>query len=195
MSLSPIIVKVGGSLFGLRDLRERLQQWLKTLPTREVILVPGGGPTADVIRNLDRSHSLGEEKAHWLALRALALNAHFLADLLSSAEVINDLSTCSQCWLAKRVPILDAHAFALADEKRPRHLPHTWAVTSDSLAARVAVVAGAPLLILLKSVSIPEGTDWAEAGRRGWVDPMFGEVLQQVASLRVQAVNLCEWHT
>ena len=44
----------------------------------DVLFVPGGGPTADVIRDFDRIHQLGEEQAHWLALAALQLNADFL---------------------------------------------------------------------------------------------------------------------
>lgn len=51
-----VVVKVGGSLFDLPDLGPRLRAWLKTLRTADVLLVPGGGPTADVVRSLDRAH-------------------------------------------------------------------------------------------------------------------------------------------
>src|SRR5579862_134578 len=81
------VVKIGGSLYDLPDLRSRLQRWLDRLPGR-ILLVPGGGRTTDVIRDFDAVHSLGEERSHWLALRALALNAVCLADLLPDAKVI-----------------------------------------------------------------------------------------------------------
>ncbi len=58
----PIVVKVGGSLFDLPDLGPRLVQFLARLPTREIILVPGGGPIADLIRKFDQLHGLGEER-------------------------------------------------------------------------------------------------------------------------------------
>jgi aspartokinase-like uncharacterized kinase len=70
-------------------------------------------------------------------------------------------------------------------------LPHSWAVTSDALAARVAIVTGAHSLILLKSASLPDGVDWTEAGRLGLVDAMFAKVRHQApADLHVRAVNL-----
>jgi aspartokinase-like uncharacterized kinase len=187
------VVKVGGSLFDLPDLGGRLQRWLGESMSGKVLLIPGGGPSADVIRGLDQRHGLGQDQAHWLALRCLTLNAHVLAALLPSAEVVDDLAACPRCWAAGLLPILDAHAFARADEGRPGCLPHVWEITSDSVALRVAVVAGARSLVLLKSVTIPEGTEWAEAGRRGWVDPRFAEVRCQAPWLEVQAVNFREW--
>ncbi|HZT83482.1 MAG TPA: hypothetical protein VFA26_24845 [Gemmataceae bacterium] len=186
--MARIVVKVGGSLFDLPDLGPRLRAWLAALPTPDVLLVPGGGPTADVIRDLDRCHRLGEEAAHWLALRALALNAHFLAAVLPGAVVTASLESCGFLVSRGAVPVLDAHAFAHDDEGRPGCLPHTWDVTSDSLAARVALAAGARELVLLKSVSLPEPTDWAEEGRRGRVDPFFAGVAKALPAVR--AVNL-----
>src|SRR5262245_62868008 len=117
MSPPLTVVKVGGSLFDLPDLGPRLRRWLGQLPAGEVLLVPGGGATADVVRAFDRVHHLGEEAAHWLALRAMSVNAALLESL------------------APGVPVLDALAFARDDEGRPGRLPHCWAVTSDSVAA------------------------------------------------------------
>ena len=53
-SSPPIVVKVGGSLYHLPDLGRRLRCWLATLDSLPCLLLPGGGPTADVIRTLDR---------------------------------------------------------------------------------------------------------------------------------------------
>ncbi|MBV9124140.1 MAG: hypothetical protein JO112_12340, partial [Planctomycetes bacterium] len=79
---------------------------------------------------------------------------------------------------------------------RPGSLPHGWQVTSDSLAVRVAVVLQARRLILLKSIPIPQETDWSEAGRRGWVDEYFAEALRSQPGLgpgfEVRAVNFRE---
>jgi aspartokinase-like uncharacterized kinase len=66
-------------------------------------------------------------------------------------------------------------------------LPHRWDVTSDSLAVRVAALAGARELILLKSTD-PPSADWTEAG---FVDAYFSEALRQAPrDLQVRAVNL-----
>jgi aspartokinase-like uncharacterized kinase len=186
------VVKVGGSLYDLPDLATRLRRWLDRL-TAPVLLVPGGGASADAVRDLDRRHGLGEEKAHWLALRALTLNAHFLASLLPAARVIEDPPDCGEAWRAGLTPVLDAHAFARADEGRPGCMPHAWAATSDSLAARVAVVCGAGRLVLLKSVTVPPAVGWAEAGRLGLVDALLADVLRQRPDLEAEAVNLRAW--
>jgi aspartokinase-like uncharacterized kinase len=193
MTPAPIVVKVGGSLYAWPDLAARLADWFRPF-VREgtpLLLVPGGGPTADVIRRFDRDHRLGEEAAHWLALRALTLNAHVLAALLPGAVVVKTLEGAARLAAPGVLTVLNPHAFAQADEQRPGRLPHTWAVTSDSLAARVADVAGARRLVLLKSVTIPAGMDWAEAGRRGLVDEAFARVLAgRRTPFDVLAVNL-----
>jgi aspartokinase-like uncharacterized kinase len=200
-----LVAKVGGSLLDLLDLGPRLERWLATggparpgvpgIPAgRDVLLVPGGGATADVVRRLDACHGLGPERAHWLALGAMALNAHFLAALVSSWDRQPCLSAPKRTGRLPVPRVLDALAFARADEGRPGCLPHSWEVTSDAIAARVAVVAGAGELVLLKSVDVPEGIDWEEAGRRGLVDPAFAGVVRQAGpGLCVRAVNLRAW--
>src|SRR5438094_8286630 len=112
-----VVVKVGGSLFDWPALGQRLERWLKTLPSNKVLLVPGGGPTVEGIRNFDRRHGLGEESAHWLALRALSVSAHFLAAVLSSRKsfrpaVIADLQDADVIWSRLGLPILDPFRFA-----------------------------------------------------------------------------------
>ena len=188
MTVSRIVVKVGGSLFDLPDLGPRLCGWLERHAPSEVLLVPGGGPAAVVIRALDRTHMLGEEAAHWLALRALAINAALLAALVPGSCVIDGPDLVELVWEQDRVPVLDAFAFCEADEANDDHLPHTWAVTSDSVAARAAVVMQAAELVLLKSAPAPPGdaTAWAAAG---YVDGWLPRVLAGT-SVPLRAVDL-----
>lgn len=183
------VVKVGGSLYDLPDLRLLLNRWLREFAGEQVLLIPGGGATADAVRGFHRTHGVNEERCHWLALRALSLNAHFLEGLLESGMVVEQLDECAAEWEAGRVPVLDLYAFGRADEGRPGHLEHSWRVTSDALAARVAVVAKAWRLILLKSVPIPADLDWDEAARRGYVDAAFAGVVRLAPGLKVEAIN------
>jgi aspartokinase-like uncharacterized kinase len=190
MTSSPLVVKVGGNLYDLPDLGARLRLWLEQQATGQVLLFPGGGGMADAVRDLDRRHGLGEERSHWLALRALTVNAHFLAALLGNAEVVTELPACVAAWRRGLVAVADPYPLALADEGRPGQLPHTWEVTSDALAARVALLLGARELVLLKSVCWPAETDWAEAARCGIVDPFFPRLLAtNPGALRVRLVN------
>jgi hypothetical protein len=190
-----VIVKVGGSLFDWPDLGPRLRCWLAQCGTSELVLVPGGGRTADVVRDLDRRHGLGDEAAHWLALRSLTVNALFLIELLRemSPVLVEHPRACADAWRHGRVPVLDGYAFARADEGSPGCLPHSWAATSDSLAARVAAVAEARRLMLLKSVSVPGSLAWSEAAKRGLVDGYFAETVGVSPAFEVRAVNLRAW--
>jgi aspartokinase-like uncharacterized kinase len=187
----PVIVKVGGSLYDLPDLGRRLSAWLAELRAPHVVIVPGGGSAADLVRTWDRQFALGEQRAHWLALRALALNAHLLASVIPAARVIEHLDNDSGPNGSVLCDILDMHAWAGRDERNnDDHLPHTWAVTSDSLAAHVAIRAQADRLILLKSVAIPENMDWRHAAQQGLVDQFFPDVIRRApASLKVNAIN------
>lgn len=188
-SHATIVVKVGGSLFDLPDLGERLQRWLARVGDAHVILVPGGGATADAVRAWDRRQQLGEDKSHWLALRALSLNAHFLGDVLPKSRVIENLDERHEAHSTGLLPILDMHAFARDDEQYAGRLPHSWQVTSDSLAARVAERLPARRLVLLKSVTINAGIGWEEAARHGFVDGFFPEIARRL-DLHIDAVIL-----
>jgi aspartokinase-like uncharacterized kinase len=137
------------------------------------MLVPGGGAVVDVVRELDRVHGLGEEVSHWLAVWALGVTAEFLTHAVARDP---------------RVTVLDCYQFVVEDESRPGALPHSWDVTSDSIAARAAVVYEAEHLVLLKSVDVPPGTRWDEAAARGWVDPHFPKIAAELACL-VEVVN------
>src|SRR5262249_48022737 len=199
MISTPLVVKVGGSLFDLPDLGPRLRGWLEQHAPREILLVPGGGPAAELIRNLDRTHALGEEVAHWLALRAMAINAALLAALVPRSCVIDGPDLAELVWDQGRVPVLDAFAFCEDDESNDDHLPHTWAVTSDSVAARAAVVIKAAELVLLKSLLPPplpscergpggegEAAAWAASG---YVDEWLPRVLAGT-DVRLRAADL-----
>ena len=190
----PVVVKVGGSLFSLADLGPRLRRLLAEM-SEPVLIVPGGGPAADCVRLLDRMHGLGEEASHWLALRGLTLNAHFLAALLNPAPVIQHPATVARLSDQPAIAILDGHAFVCRDESEHPELalPHCWTATSDSLAVRVAAVAGARRLYLLKSLTIPARTAWTEAAQLGWVDELFPALVDQTgSSLAIHSLNLRE---
>jgi 5-(aminomethyl)-3-furanmethanol phosphate kinase len=179
-----IVVKVGGSLFDLPDFRPRLREWLAELGNINVLIVPGGGATTDAIRAFDRTHRLGEEASHWLAIQAMSVNARFLKALLPDANLVGDVPVQENGqWY-----LLDALPFFQMDDSRPGHLPHRWQVTSDSLAVRAATLVNARELILLKSVDWL-GNDWAEASRAGVVDEYFAQALRQAPLLHVRVVN------
>lgn len=175
-----IVVKLGGSLFEHPRLGLGLTTYLESLDSPEILLLPGGGKLVDVVRELNRIHGLGEENSHWLALQAMTVAAELIARLI-------DLPTPGG-----RVRIPDPLAFARADESQPGALPHSWDVTSDSIAARMAIVYGAKRLILLKSIDIPREMDFSQATERGWVDAYFPKTIAG-SGLEVDAVNFAAY--
>lgn len=177
-----IVVKVGGSLYDLPDLADRLRDFLSNRGDPDWLLVPGGGTTAATIRAFDRVHSLGPEKAHWLALRACSLNAHFFHLLFPDCPLVTDPAR------HRGAGILDPFAFGRADDGQPGCIPHAWEATSDSVAARAAVLAGGDL-VLLKSAEISPHLTWEEAARAGLVDPVFPGIVR-AGNLRAEAINL-----
>lgn len=195
----PIVLKVGGSLYDLPDLAIRLGQFLASLNDRRIVLVPGGGRLADVVRHFDDVHHLGEEAAHWMALRAVSLNAFFVSSVLAQRRttIVATADACAEAWRHGVVPILDAYAFATEDDDRPESLRHCWSAGTDCLALRVACVFNANNLVLLKSRTISESTTWHEAAQSGWVDALFPQTLAENAAvapfLRITSINLREW--
>lgn len=171
----PIVVaKVGGSLLSLDDLPQRLDQQFGRRGDRRWLVVAGGGPTADLVRDWSRRFPLDESAAHWMACRSLSLNAAMLAEVIPQAAFCVDRVMVDRAWRNGQRAVLDVAAFLMAEERRAEEcLPHTWDVTSDSLAAWIALQWPADELRLLKSIGCPTGELITAASQRGLVDPYF----------------------
>lgn len=164
-----IVAKVGGSLYDDPRLGPALRQWVGEQP-EQVLLAPGGGEFADAVRKLDATHGLGEEAAHWVAIASLSAAGEFLRRIAPGVEV------------------LDPFAFFTRHDLTP----HTWAVTSDSLALATAIHLKASKLVLLKSADLPPGMLWAEAASSGFADTHFPR-LAAGTSVPITAVNFRRW--
>lgn len=183
-----VIYKVGGSLFTLPNLATRIRDIASQRPGTKPLLIAGGGSTANLVRQWDRIHNLGEERSHWLALKSLRLNQALLLDLLPDAIVVSDKKDAIRAWENGTLPIADAHEFLSAAESCGNRLPHCWDVTSDSIAAWLALRLEASELILLKSTSMPEQGTVHTAIDLELVDPYFPQLADQVR--RISWVNL-----
>lgn len=126
-----LVVKVGGSLISEAG---GIVSILKGAG-RPLLIVPGGGPFARMVRSMH----LPDEPAHWMAILAMDQFGWYLA--AGGLPVTHELS------LPRRIEIL--LPYRVLRERDP--LPHTWDVTSDTIAAWVASELAVDLLIL-KSV-------------------------------------------
>src|SRR5438270_13226868 len=86
-SRSLIVYKIGGSLFDLPELPNVIRHVLAQRAETSALLVAGGGRAADLVREWDRVHDLGDESAHALALEAMDLGASLLAHFLPEARL------------------------------------------------------------------------------------------------------------
>jgi aspartokinase-like uncharacterized kinase len=151
------VVKVGGSLFSevprlVGEIREG---------GRPALIVPGGGQYADLVRMME----LPDEQSHWMAIAAMEQYAWYIA--------VHGVETMDEIGMPDGIRVLLPYRVMRMEDP----LPHTWEVTSDSIAAWVAHRLGLPLL-LLKSVDglTRDGTLQARVGEAfpyGEVDPYF----------------------
>jgi len=205
-----VVYKLGGSLLSLPDLGERLGAVLSRRRDSRPLLVVGGGEAADVVRRWDELHGLGAKRAHWLALQAMILNESLVEHLLPSARIVRCRDESETAWQTEQVPILCAHDFLRSEEaalaganggENPTAvLPHTWDVTSDSIAAWVALRWPASGLVLLKSRSLAQRDPQSKrAGERpDLTDPYFSTLAPRLRSiewinLRVEPPTIETW--
>ena len=102
--------------------------------------------------------------------------------------MVDEVSEFRSAWDAGRLPSLAPRRFLDEDDRKADALPHSWSVTTDSIAARVAVRLGLEEIVLLKSASPPSGITLEEAAASGFVDPYFPTAA--LGLTRVVAVDL-----
>lgn len=186
------VIKLGGSLLDWPELARAFQLWLAGESKMVDVVIAGGGPVVESVRQLDSVHSLAPKTAHWLSIQAMSITAGLVATLLPEAQLISSLEGISTLNdNAQRshtgVWILDVDQVMRVDAARAEALPCSWEVTSDSIAARVATLVEARELVLLKS-TLPYGP----ANRESWSRSGFVDVHFPFASkgLNVRTVNL-----
>ncbi len=141
------VIKVGGGLARLPGALERVCSALQGLAQlHPMLLVPGGGPFADAVRAFEGRISLSPAASHWMAILAMDQYAYVLADRISGAVIVEEPGEIREALSAGKIPIIaPARWMRSADA-----LPHSWEVTSDSIAAFVAGALGAGRLALIK---------------------------------------------
>lgn len=129
------VLKLGGSLMSVA--RELVRALLGlTAEGYSFLVIPGGGPMADLIRDLFSRYSITQEAAHWMAVLAMEQYAYFLADG-TGTKLTRKIQRTDGLEI-----LLPYHAL-LEDDSG---LCHSWEYTSDSIAALAAMRLDAPLI-------------------------------------------------
>jgi aspartokinase-like uncharacterized kinase len=167
LSRGPLVVKLGGSLACDRQFArwmEAIRQW-----NNGSIIVPGGGPFADCVRDAQMYMRFSDAGAHRMALLAMEQYAIACASSFPDVLLTSDEGQLALIGEGRTAFWLPSRMALGADD-----LPQNWQVTSDSLAAWLALRLDARALILVKSVDAKSDPVTAAAlVEREIVDPLF----------------------
>jgi aspartokinase-like uncharacterized kinase len=83
------IIKLGGSLLTLKDLRQRLDTWLAKQTSARNLLVVGGGAAVESIRELDALHHFPPKLTHWTSVEMMAVTATLASQVLGLERPIS----------------------------------------------------------------------------------------------------------
>ena len=138
------VVKVGGGLLPHDAELTAVVSGLDAVS--HTLIVPGGGPFADAVRDAYARGTVDDDAAHWMAVLAMDQYAELLASRMSRGCVVTSLSAAYRAASSGQVPILAPSRWL----READPLPHSWDVTSDSIAAWIAGQVGARRLVLIK---------------------------------------------
>lgn len=162
------VVKLGGSL--VQD--PLLPKWLQRIATQgagRTVVVPGGGPFADAARAVQQAWQVDDVCAHNMAVLGMAQCAHLL-HALEPRLALADSETGLRAHLAAGRAVI---WLPLSLQRDAPDALTNWDVTSDSLAARLALRLGARRVVLVKSCALSPQATPADLAGAGIVDRAF----------------------
>ena len=142
------VIKIGGSVLRPDNLKKLTSHLDKLRAEFSFVIIPGGGEYADLVRRYHQTYHLSDDTAHWMAILSENILGFLLLEHLQLGVPAFSLSEISAIMLTSKIPVFMPFRHLL--NKDP--LPHSWDVTSDSIAAYFAESLHAEKLILLKDV-------------------------------------------
>jgi aspartokinase-like uncharacterized kinase len=129
------VIKIGGSLAEdperLRALCAKLSEFAKKYA---VVVVPGGGRFADVVRDFDKRFTLSSVVSHRMAVLGMDQFGLLLSQIIPNSCATYLLSDAKQLSEIGVVPVFLPSRLMFREDA----LENSWNVTSDSIAAYVA---------------------------------------------------------
>ena len=129
------VIKVGGSLALYPEKLKIICSMLNAASKKHsILLVPGGGEFADVVRILDKRFDLSISVSHQMAILGMDQYGLLLSDLIKDSQVINQLEQVPIAFNLRKLPVFLPSNFM----QRNNPLENSWNVTSDSIAVYLA---------------------------------------------------------
>jgi aspartokinase-like uncharacterized kinase len=171
--LSPVVVKLGGSLAESGRLASIMQ--IVGGARRPCVVVPGGGVFADAVREAQKRIGFSDAAAHRMALLAMHQTAYMLQALEPRLRFAETLAGIRRTLAERQMPVWLPLRLAENDP----FIPTDWSITSDGLAARLAERLGRAHVVLVKACRVARSSSLAALGRAGIVDPTFVAVVER----------------
>lgn len=187
------VIKVGGSLLIHADLSSTLESWLARQPEAVNVCVVGGGEPVDQIRREQIRIHQEDEEAHWTSIDRMVSNAIEMAHKMGA-----EIKSCCQDVIALSSTMTQSSAQSMLGSpgttlffdvgqwlrERTEPLPQDWSVTSDSIAAALAIDLEADELVLLKSRDSDPAATFEQLASQGIVDDYFPSLADQIPAVR-----------
>jgi aspartokinase-like uncharacterized kinase len=145
-----IVLKVSGHLYRYRDKVVELMQILEDLVEKEflVVVVPGGSIFADAVKEFQVETGIDDDLAHWMAIKAMEIYGLYLAKYSRKAVETYTLRDIENALKEKLIPIAMPYRIL----KEHDELPHSWDISSDSIATYIASLVRADIVVFGKLI-------------------------------------------
>jgi 5-(aminomethyl)-3-furanmethanol phosphate kinase len=163
------VIKLGGSLLGT----DELQHWLRIIAQHgdgRVVIVPGGGVFADTVRTLYAQVPMSDSCAHALAVSAMNQFGTLLIDQMPAlVPAHSELEIAERSWQHRGIVWMPSKMVMTDGDD----IPHSWDVTSDSLALWLANKISAKHVLLIKSKRPQKNAMLSDLMQEGLIDPAY----------------------
>jgi aspartokinase-like uncharacterized kinase len=166
------VVKLGGSTAGGAQMAE----WIDALSgsSLPIVIVPGGGPFADQVRDAQKHMGFSDDAAHAMAILAMDQFGYAILDRHQGLAPARSLEEIERVLNDAKIPVWLPSSLAIAAPD----IPVTWDVTSDALAAWLGGKLGADALLLVKQTGeFSDRDDIESLTAKGIVDASFATML------------------
>lgn len=172
------VIKLGGSLAKTSALKNWLYSLteLSKLNNIKIVIVPGGGPFADQVRDAQSHWKFDDTTAHQMALLAMEQYGLMMKGICPQVKLAKSLTSIEKILKTDNVCVWLPYQMVCNDKT----IPESWDMTSDSLSAWFANLLQVDKLLLVKSMKPDEKImNIKNITNNGWVDPLFAEIVQR----------------
>ncbi|MFW9936074.1 MAG: hypothetical protein ACFFD5_00345 [Candidatus Thorarchaeota archaeon] len=150
MMINSAIFKISGQILdnskNLINTVAQLTQLYEDHIIEKILIIPGGGSLANFVREIYSEFKINDELAHWIAIYSMNYNGKMLKIKFPHLEIVENFDTF------KKKKRMFSILLPYKEFKRTDPLPHSWNVTSDSIALHCAYKLGLEDCFLIKAV-------------------------------------------